>query len=67
MNAPAMDLLLRVVGERLREQTCSRCAQPLTADRAVVRSFTGGELVVEVACPECREPNQVRVRPEIEP
>jgi hypothetical protein len=64
MTSPALDLLLRVAGERLAAERCGRCGGALDPARLRVHAQRPDAVVVEVACAECEHTALVRLAPD---
>ncbi len=64
MNRPALELLLRVVGERLAAQRCRSCDAALDGAAVRLREEADDHAVVEVVCRSCGRPARIEIRPE---
>lgn len=64
MNAPALELMLRVAGERLASQPCPGCGTALDGSPVRLREQADDHAVVEVVCRSCGRPARIEIRPE---
>ena len=64
MSQTALDLLVRVAGERLVSEPCAECGGSLESAAVSLRSRSADCVVLEVVCRECAHAVRVEIRPE---
>ncbi len=64
MNAPGIELLLRVAAEGLAAQPCRSCGAALDGSAVRLREHAEDHAVVEVTCRSCGRPARIEIWPE---
>ena len=64
MSDEALDLLLRVAAQQLREASCQRCAASLEGAEIRPVGKSAEAVVLEVVCPSCGHVRSMEIKPE---
>lgn len=66
MSSPGIELLLRVVSDRVRPMRCPSCDEQFGDSLVTLREGQPQRVVVEIACVHCRKVTLLEVKPEID-
>lgn len=66
MSSPGIELLLRVVSDRVRPMRCPGCDERLGDSDLTLRESQPERVVVEIACAHCDQVTLLEVKPEID-
>ena len=64
MSQTALELLVRVAGERLVGEPCAMCRAPLEGAAVRLRDQAADCVVLEVVCAACAHAARIEIRPE---
>ncbi len=64
MSETALELVLRVAGERLATERCGTCGASLEGGALRLCDQAGESMVLEVVCSACSHAARIEIRPE---
>ena len=64
MSQTALELLVRVAGQRLVSEPCAKCGASLDGAAVRLRDQAAGCVVLEVVCRACAHQGRIEIRPE---
>ena len=64
MSQTALELLMRVAGERLVSEPCAMCGASLEGAAVRLRDQAADCVVLEVVCRACAHAERIEIRPE---